>query len=281
MKRFVWFAAIVVLASCRPAEVGAVAISGQTNATNSPLTSPVTGETAVADVAQLIPPNQFLNVNAELAKTLVAQGFTAKNNWVYAFVGLPMGINNPVGMPGNADFNVTAYNLFMNGAKTAFGETMDFTLKNPPANPAVPAGAVITSHWLQLVNTSSQVNGYGYALAGEQGFWQLDNGQKDWAAGVGPFYDSNAPAGAFSVPPTYHDAPQFYSGTGTYLHFITIPSWDVSLNGKDYLLIGNAGIEWGFSISPEPSTFALAGCFAVLLAIVAWVRRARAGLHGA
>jgi hypothetical protein len=233
------------------------------NLTTTALNPP---QTAVALTATLV---QEANVNNLLQSVLTAQGFTNANNWTLT--------PNVVTLANNATFNITAYNLFLNpggnnqpglpngtAAGSAFGETMQFTL-NPnlagPANP--PAGSTVTEHWLQYINTNAKVNGYGFQIAGQQGFWQLDNGQVNGGlaagAGTGPYYDSNADAG-FSVPPTFSDMPQFYSGVGTYLDFTVIPVWDVftpAANGNpatESIDVANVGLQWGFSIVPEPTT---------------------------
>lgn len=237
------------------------------NVTSTGLAPP---QTAIADTATLVPAAQFTGV---LQSTLNAQGFTAANNWTLA--------NNVVTLANNATFNITAYNLFLNGAGTAFGETMDFTLNPNLAAPAnVPAGSTATLHWLQYVNTNAKVNGYGFPIAGQQGFWQMDNGQVNGGAaagaGTGPYYDSNAPGGGFSVPPTFHDAPQFYSGVGTYLHFDAIPTWDVftpAAGGKpatESIDVADYGVAWGFQIVPEPGTASIG-----LLMVVSLLRRNR------
>jgi hypothetical protein len=223
-------------------------------------------QTAVALTATLV---QEANVNNLLQSVLNAQGYTNGNNWTLA--------PNVVTLANNATFNITSYNLILNPggngqpglangtpAGSAFGEVMQFTL-NPnltgPANP--PAGSTVTEHWLQYINTNAKVNGYGFQIAGQSGFWQLDNGQITGAAasgaGTGPYYDSNADPG-FSVPPTFSDTPSFYSGFGTYLDFTVIPVWDVYTPGADgnpateSIDVANVGLSWGFSIVPEPTT---------------------------
>jgi len=244
-------------------------------------------ETAVADKAQLVTSASF---DPLLSALLVDQKFIAANNWIYSFkaADLPKGIVNPVALPtvapNNANFNITTYDLRLNPGKTAFGETFKFTLLNPPADPVLN-GATITKHWIQLVNESKQVtkdNGtpegtpYGFTIPGQQGFWALDNGFVDWSkAGDAPFYDSNAGPAVF--PPNFVDNPEFFSAqTGTtYLHFITIPAWDVAFGGKDYVIVGDTGITWGFTIIPEPSTIILVSIGGVLLVIVAWFQRPR------
>lgn len=243
-----------------------------------PLTS-IVPETTIADKAELV---GSANFNAILAATLNAQGYTAGNNWLYSFTSppLPGGLANPVALPANAAFNITKYELSLNPAKTAFGETFDFTLVNPPADPVL-ARATITRHWLQFVNTDKKINGFGYAIAGLSGFWQVDNGQvvgtaggtnRGAVGGAGPYYDSNAPGGGFSVPYSFHDFPHYYSGVGTYLHFTAIPAWDVSKEGSNYVIVGDTGIKWGFTIVPEPSTLTIFFGF-VLILIVARFRR--------
>jgi len=178
-------------------------------------------ETAVADTATQISVATFGPV---LQSLLTTQGFSAANNWTLNTTAVTL---NP-----NALFNIKQYNLTLNPAGNAFGEVMSFTLNPNLAGPTnVPAGSTVTEHWLQILNESYQVNGFGYSIAGQQGFWKLDNGNQAGGAaagaGTGPYYDSNAPPGALSVPPTFSDSPEFYSGVGFYFHADTIPTWDV------------------------------------------------------
>jgi hypothetical protein len=252
-----------------------------------PSLNSIVPETAVADTAQLV---SSANFNANLAATLNAQGYTAANNWVYSFTSppLPPGLVNPVALPANAMFNITAYNLHLNPDMTKFGELFNFTLINPPADPVL-AGATITRHWLQLLNTDQRYDSgkgpFGFAIAGQPGFWQVDNGDVVGTAGganrgavhgAGPYYDSNSsPDSGLSVPYDFHDDPQFYSGVGTYLHFITIPAWDVSKDGTNYIIVGDTGISWGFAIVPEPSTNILMVVGIVLILIVYRFKRTR------
>ena len=144
---------------------------------------------------------------------------------------------------------------------------MDFTL-NPnlaqPANP--PAGSTATLHWLQMLNEDRKYGNFGFPIVGQQGFWQLDNGDVNGGAaagaGTGPYYDSNS-AGGFSTPPTFHDGPNYYSGIGSYLHFTAIPTWDVFIPAagatpaSERIDVGNFGLAWGFVIVPEPASFVL------------------------
>jgi hypothetical protein len=152
---------------------------------------------------------------------------------------------------------------------------------NPPADPVL-AGATTMRHWLQFVNTNAQVNGFGFAIPGQPGFWQVDNGQVVGMAGgadrgavngPGPYYDSNAPGGGYSLPYTFHDSPEFYSGIGTYLHFTLIPAWDVSVGGNNHIIVGDTGITWGFRIVPEPSTVTLMVIGIVVISIGARFQR--------
>ncbi len=263
---------------------------GPANLLSPPALTSNVPETATADTATLVTSAQFSGV---LQATLTAQGFSAANNWT-----LNTGVAN---LTDPSTFTITQYNLSLNpgginqggglldgtAAGSAFGETMAFTL-NPntfsgPVGPP-PAGTVVTEHWLQYVNTNAQINGYGYAIAGQQGFWQLDNGQQDGkpvngtnnGAGTlngnnGPYYDSNAtvpvlPQLPLSTPPGFFDFPHYYSGIGTYLHFLAIPTWDVytpavaavgstpAVAAKDSIDVGNFGVAWGFQIVPEPAS---------------------------
>jgi hypothetical protein len=220
-------------------------------------------ETAVADKATLVP---VANFSAVLQSTLNAQGFTAANNWTL--------VDNAAPLDNNATFNITDYHLFLNGTSTKFGENMDFRLNPNLAQPAnVPAGSTATLHWLQMLNEDKKYGNFGFPIAGQQGFWQVDNGDINGGAAAGaatgPYYDSNAPG--FSVPPSFHDAPQFYSGVGTYLHFTAIPTWDIftpaagETPAKESINVANYGLAWGFVIVPEPASFVLIviGCSAV------------------
>lgn len=219
-------------------------------------------QTAVAHTVALVP---VANFSAVLQSVMTAQGFTAANNWSL--------VANTVTLANNATFNITAYDLFLNGTGTAFGQNFDVTLNPNAASPPVPNGSVATLHWLQFVNTNAKINNYGYAINGQQGFWQLDNGQVDGAAAAGaatgPYYDSNAPG--FSVPPDFHDGPQFYSGVGTYLNFTLIPAWDIFTPAgggnpaKEEVHVADFGVSWGFQIVPEPNFATLLLVSTVLL----------------
>ena len=287
MKRSTWLPALVLSVAFPAAHVRAATITGPTLPNNSPLTSPVAGVgTAIADVAQLTSatsaPFTATQVGNALSALLTDQGFTAANNWIYTFNGLPGLLTNPIGL-GNANFNITTYTLGLNGAKTGFGETMQFTLQNGPPAPDLTGlrGATETEHWLQLVNESVKLAGtFGFQINGLQGWWGLDNGfvvRNNQNPTAAPYYDSNNGPAIF--PPNFTDTPHYFSPllTGTtYLHFVTIPVWDVSYNANDYVLVGNAGLEWGFTITPEPATFVLAVSALVVMAIAGCIRRIRA-----
>lgn len=264
---------------------GAVITLGPGITNPPPSLTSIVPEKAVADKAQLVASADF---NAILAATLNAQGYTAANNWIYSFTSppLPAGLGNPIALPANAQFNITAYNLHLNAAQTKFGELFDFTLINPPPDPVL-AGATITQHWLQLLNEDKKYGNFGFAIDGQPGFWQVDNGDVVGAAGganrgvvngLGPYYDSNAPGGGFLVPYNFHDDPQFYSGDGTYLHFTSIPAWDVSIGGNNYIIAGDTAISWGFHI-PEPSTVTLMAHGIVVMLILARFQRTTVDTH--
>jgi hypothetical protein len=215
-------------------------------------------ETAVADKATLV---KVSDIAGLLQSVLNAQGFTNANNWILS--------QHAVFLDANATFNITDYHLFLNGTSDQFGENMDFTLDPNLAPPAAaPPGATSTLHWLQMLNEDRMyptVSGdFGFAIAGQPGFWQMDNGDKTGStatgATTGPYYDSNS-AGGFSVPPSFHDAPKFYSGVGSYLHFTAIPTWDVyfpdTIPPSETIKVADYGVAWGFSIVPEPSAVLL------------------------
>jgi hypothetical protein len=206
--------------------------------------------------------------DAALSGTLTAQGFTAANGWVYTN-NPPNPLVNPLPLGNNANYNVTAY--APSATATQIGGEITFTLTLGNTNQ--PADA--TLHWLQLVNSDVQVGTdegggkpFGYSLAGLPGYWQLDNGQLPWAAGVGPFYDSNG--GPNIVPPDFEDTP---SVPVSYLHFWTIPTWDVVKDGKDYLIVGTPGLSWGFAATPEPSTVTTAGVAGMIIVVFGCYRR--------
>jgi hypothetical protein len=279
-----------LLPSSTPAAVTLTVANGVANpppALNSTALTPQ--QTAIADTVSVMP---LANYGAVLSAVLTQQGFSAANNWAY--------VNNAVTLNPNATFNLTQYSLFLNpggngqpglpngtAAGSAFGENVNFTL-NPnlgaPAN--LPAGSTATLHWLNLEQASFQVNGFGFNnIPGQQGWWKLDNGNVQGGAaagaGTGPYYDSNAAPG-FSTPPSFFDGPQFYSGIGTYLHFDTIPTWDVftpAAGGNpatENIDVGNYAVTWGFTIVPEPSLTILAGAGLLVSLMVRKFRRTAA-----
>jgi hypothetical protein len=274
---FLW-AILMGLILAPPA--GATAITLGAGVSNPPPPLQSTGlvppQVAIADTATLVQEANFAGI---IQSVLNAQGFTAANNWTLGAV-LPL--------DNNATFNITQYNLFLNAGGTAFGEDMDFTLNPNLAAPAnVPAGSTVTEHWLQILNEDQQYGGFGYGIVPLQGFWQTDNGDKAGGkaagAGTGPYYDSNAGGKNFSTPPTFHDAPQFYSGVGTYLHFDVFPTWDIftpaagNQPATDTIDVGSQGLAWGFQIVavPEPSSVFLITSGGLLIALGGWRRRKR------
>jgi hypothetical protein len=282
--------AFLVLIGVAPLQGGVVTLtpSNPTLATPPKLKSAL-GETAIADPATLAGSAVW---NGVLSQLLSKQGFTEQNDWVYSFnnasPAFPAGVvqPTPLGDKANkANFSVLEYTLHLHtGAvggqivdNSLFGETMQFRLKfgnTVPPNPGT--GYTVTAHWLQFINTDTNYNNFGYALAGHSGFWLLDNGRVPWVPGAGPFFDSNSTPGTYSVPPNFSDTVQYYHGAGTYLHFTTIPAWDVSNGGTvDWLVVGDTGLTWGFSISPEPSTILLATEFLVVAAVAGACLRQR------
>ena len=265
------FAVAFVLATACHAGVTLTLAPGISNP--APAAFAANKQIALADTVQLVSAASF---SSTLTAVNNAQGFTPAHNWIYSTspTDLPAGLSNPVPLvsPAGLDsvYNLTSYNLSLGSIGSLFGETIRFSLLNAPADPVVnDPSATITRHWIQVVNTRSQVNGYGFALPGLGGFWQLDNGQLSWSSpSTGPFYDSNAAAGAYSTPYDFFDFPKYYQGVGNYLHFTVFPAWEVDTGGKSYQILGDTGLTWGFSVIalPEPSGvlwLGLAGCLMV------------------
>jgi hypothetical protein len=241
--------------------------------TNPPANLPTTAgppQVAIADTATLI---STAGLQPMLQATLTAQGFSNANNWYM--------VGNAAPLDNTAVFTVSTYSLSLNPvnadypvAGVAFGEMMRFSFTPNLAQPMIPMGSIATLHWLQLLNESSTFatmeggTGFGYPIAGQPGYWQLDNGDKPGttAAGAalgaanGPYYDSNGgPTGATQTVPNFYDFPNYYSGYGTYLHFDAIPTWDVytpataMTPATDTIDIGNYAVAWGFTVVPEPA----------------------------
>lgn len=217
----------------------------------------IPAENAVSQTVGLVPVANFAGV---LQATLNAQGFTAANHWSL--------VTDSVTLSSNAVYNLSAYKLALNSAGTGFGENIQFALNADPASPTVPAGSTPTLHWLQYINTSGLVNGYGFTIPDQSGYWQVDNGQINGAAAsgaaTGPYYDSNADGVTYPTPPSFYDFPQYYSGIGTYLHFDVVPVWDIYTppsNGSpasEDIDVANYALSWGFTIDAVPEPRALA-----------------------
>lgn len=266
---------LVGVVSVAPARA-AVAITLGGGVSNPPpnLVSKVP-ETAIARKATLVPAATFGPV---LKAVLDAQGFTSGNNWYYD-------TKTSLALDDDATFDITTYSLSLNPAGDAFAQTIEFALSPDLDEPTgLPEDAETSLHWLQYVNTNAKVNGFGYAIGGYDGFWQVDNGQKAGGAAAGPetggpYYDSNT-EDPFSTPYDFYDKPGFYSGVGTYLYFTVIPVWDVYVPSDDEeepatetLYVGNYGLSWGFTIVPEPASIII---WVSLIAIgLVWTRRRR------
>ena len=221
--------------------------------------------TATDILASAVPLQQILN----------AQKFTNANNWT---------LNTTKVDAGEVVYNLTQYTLLDNPG-VGFGEKVGFSMVTQPLGIPTPgAGDTITMHWLQVVNTNAQVNGYGFTLNGQPGVWQADNGQTDGSkvdgthngsgnnnGNFGPYYDSGFdskfdPDKDFSVPPNFYDFPHWYSGIGTSLLFDAFPTWDVynATAGTDTMYVASEGVQWGFQIVPEPASIIVWSCLIVM-----------------
>ncbi len=151
------------------------------------------------------------------------------------------------------------YSLSVDGDGSEASETMDFTIGNVPM-PPVPNGSTPTPHWLQILNddqqyaTASGTGPFGYAIIPLQGFWQMDNGDTAGRTCKRARHQSVLPfqRRLFVAARTFMTSPGPYSGVGTYLHFVTIPTWDVftPANGKtpasETIYVANYGAGLGF-----------------------------------
>jgi hypothetical protein len=231
-----------------------------------------TGFVVTADILQL---SGVAVWNMALSETLTAQGFTAANGWVYN--NPPKGYTSPVQLANDAVYNVTQYDLSVTPKK--LGGTVSEPVAFSLSQGGTPQPKNTTLHWLNLLNESQPFatketgfKPFGFQIQGFSGYWEVDNGDvsaKKKGDGIAPFYDSNN--GPNIKPPNFSDNPSVGKAIpGTYLHFYTIPTWDVSQGGTDYLIVGDPGVSWGYAVTPEPSTLSLAGIAAV---IVVWCRR--------
>lgn len=270
LKKFVVSAAVTAMCVCfvhlqanaaNPTfSNGAVATPPTVNVPNPNPTVSV-----IPDTLTLVTGTNAGNWNTALTATLQAQGFTSANNWLYSF-SPPAPLTNPVSLGSTSGFNVTQYSLVVNPALPGgtIAERIRFNLTL--GNTIAPAGSTI--HWLSLLNENKQYpsnsgNGpFGYKINGLNGYWQLDNNDLAGSKTVGPYYDF------FNwFPPTFGDTPGVGTATpGTYLHFLTIPTWNVLQGGKNYILVGNQAISWGYTVVPESSTLWLfvGGCVLLL-----------------
>jgi hypothetical protein len=233
-------------------------------ATPNPL-SAADGRTAIADTLMLSPSAVWNNA---LILTLEAQGFTPLNNWTYS--GMPLAL------AADANYNVTTYTLALrNGVQ--FHEPVAFSLALGGTDG--PLGA--TLHWLNLLNedrryaTTENPAGFGFAIPGLPGFWQFDNGDLSatMTNGVAPFYDSNNGPNVF--PPNFRDDPSVAQQVGSFLHFFTIPTWDVVEAGDHTLIIGDTGVSWGYAVVPEPASLVLLAIGLLILIFLRLLYRPR------
>lgn len=246
-----------------------------------PAVTLVNGNSGVADPLQLSGQGVWSVI---LSQVLDAQGYTSANGWNYSLMNITSLANNAVYNVVNSANNfgngnsILGYKLRSSGGN-ALDESMHVTLNLGATAVPAPTGATVTEHWIQILNEDRQYplggSGYGFTIAGQSGFWQIDNNDKTFTAGSGfsPFYD--VAFGGWSATEIGDDPTVLSDGkAGAYLHFITLPVWDAQTVaiGKttDTLYVGDQGFSWGFSVVPEPSSFML---IMVAAGFAAWHRR--------
>ena len=239
------------------------------------------GNVAVADKLQLSNKGVWSTI---LGQVFNKQGFTAANNWSYS-------TDNITSLSNDYNYTVTngtgtfddgtpqiGYKLQSSGGN-ALDESIHVTLNI--GSTTKPSGTSVTQHWVQVIHEDRQYGNYGFAITGQQGFWQIDNGDQTFTVGsnVTPFYDV-----AFSSmwsASDYGDDPTVLNDgvLGAYLHFYTIPVWDVQTVANsvttDTLYMANAGISWGFSVVPEPGSIILVVLGGVSSLLASWTRSLR------
>lgn len=251
---------------CVPAQAEMLTFTAP-NVANPPQVVLANHNVGVADTFQL------WNVNNGLVDSvLVAQGYTNEYSW----------FTNTNKLANNAVFNVVdgsgfrGYLLRSSGGNPStnnqLDESMHVTLNiGATTPPTAGPGQTVTQHWLQLLNEDRPYplpvpgpKNYGFAIAGLQGYWQIDNADLTNGTGGGstgsspsPFYDI-----AFKgwTATEIGDDPTVLSDglAGAYLHFYDIPVWDVQSATSDTIYLADTGFTWGFAVAaPEPASFSL------------------------
>ena len=256
------------------------------NVATPPSVTLANGNIGVADPLQLSGQGIWSVI---LSQVLDAQGYTSANGWNYSLINITSLANNAAynvvngaGNFGNGN-PIVGYKLQSSGGNK-LDESMHVTLNLGTTTAPAPMGATVTQHWIQILNEDRQYplggGGYGFTIAGQSGFWQIDNNDKTFTVGSGfsPFYD--VAFSGWSASEIGDDPTVLKDGAaGAYLHFTMLPVWDAqtTVMGKttDTLYVGNQGFSWGFSVVvPEPSSITLI-MVAVVSAFVAWYRRRR------
>jgi PEP-CTERM motif len=246
------------------------------------------GNIGVADTFQLSPQ---ANWNVILSQVLDAQGFTSANGWSYSLLHITSLASNAsyTVVNGAGNFNggrpIVGYKLRSDGGNPSsnnlLDESMHVTFSLGSTTAPAPNGATVTQHWLQILNEDRQYplggGGYGFAIPGQSGYWQIDNNDQTFTkgSGISPYYDVNF--GGWSTTEVGDDPTVLSDGLkGAYLHFTMLPVWDAQTgtgtNMVDTLYVGDQGFSWGFSVVPEPSTLALV-LLAAVTGVIAWRRR--------
>jgi hypothetical protein len=224
--------------------------------------------TVIQDPLTLVNSTAWTNVmNVNVFNELINnQGFTNEYGWFF----------NSITLGNTAVFNVTT-NTDTVAPAVAGGQitaSVDFSINF--GNTVQPADA--TLHWLQILNEDQQYGTdetggtpFGYSFPPLPGYWEFDNGDvANGGNGIGPFYDSND--GPNIVPPNFEDNASVGSATpGTFLHFIAIPTWDVTDGNNNTVYVASQGIAWGYAVVPEPASAGV-----VMVVIISGLMRRRA-----
>jgi hypothetical protein len=210
--------------------------------------------TVIQDPLTLVNSNAWTNINGTnlFADLTNDQGFTNEYGWFFDSITL-----------GNtANFNVTVNQDTVNPFQAGGQVKASVQLSVNFGNTVQPADSTV--HWLQILDEDQQYGttetggtAFGYSIPPLPGYWEFDNGDvQNNGNGIAPFYDSND--GPNIVPPDFSDNASVGSAIpGTFLHFILIPTWDVTSGNTNTVYVASQGIAWGYAVVPEPASVGL------------------------